>query len=329
MATRVITEPAYQALLHAAGMTDFDAVMRRPGDGPRASTHEFRETVPVRIGERLFFLKRTFRVPAMHVWRDLARGRIPRSQPWREWEAIGSLAGAGLPVMRRAAVGERRSGGLPQAGFVLVEAAGSVNSAADWLRPGGPGRAALSARSRHRLLRELGRLQGKMRQAGFLWPDAHPRHVFAEPDDDQAGGWRFWLIDVERVAWRPGARGMQLTPLAKLMRRCLPFEPTRFEQLAFLAGVKAAMRSAFAPAAVEDGSLLAPHSRGVAIHAPADERDPAAHPVAQKNDFWITPRDAPLLRLAGLDSAEGLFRYADGRALAKDGLSRHRERIRV
>ncbi len=329
MAARVIIEPSYHALLQANGMLDFDAVMQRRADGPRASTHRFRETSPVRLGEQLFFLKRTFRVPGKHIWRDLARRLVPRCQPWREWEAIGLLAGASLPVMKRAAVGERRVGGLPTAGFLLVEAAGGVNTAADWLRPGGSGRAALSARARHQLLRELGRLQGRMRQNGFVWPDAHPRHVFAEPDESAAGGWRFCLIDVERVEQRSGSETIELTPLAKLLRRCLPFEPTRFEQLAFLSGARAATRSPFVAVGADDAAMLLPHSRGVAIHAPPEDREGTSHPVELAKGLWITPRDAPLLKSAGLDTVEGLFRFADGRLLDKRGLERHRQRIRL
>lgn len=329
MAARVIIEPSYHALLQANGMLDFDAVMQRRADGPRASTHRFRETSPVRLGDTLFFLKRTFRVPAKHIWRDLARRQVPRCQPWREWEAIGMLASAGLPVMKRAAVGERRVGGLPTAGFLLVEAATGVNTAADWLRPGSSGRAALSSRARHHLLRELGRLQGRMRLNGFVWPDAHPRHVFAELDESAAGGWRFCLIDVERVEQRTGAPSHDVTPLPKLLRRCLPFEPTRFEQLTFVCGVRAANRSGFVAAAPDDTAMLLPHSRGVAIHAPPEDRDGSSHPVELKKGLWIAPRDAPLLRSAGLDSVDGLFRFADGRSLDKHGLQRHRQRIRL
>jgi len=332
MGTRVIIEPEYQQVLRSAGLVDYDDFMRRPGDGPPTSTHRDRETVPIRIQSAdetlLFFLKRTFRVPIKHVWKDLAARRFPRTQPWREWEAIGSLQLARIPVMRRVAVGERRSRGMPTAGFLLVAAAGGVNTVADWLRPGGPGRAALSVRARHHLVRELGRLQGRMRQAGFLWPDAHPRHIFAEPDQNELGGWRFCIIDVERVIHAPARRARFVAPLRKLLQRALPFEPTRLEQLAFVSGFNAALKVAYPPVWTEPEPLLAPHSHGVPICAP-EVPDRSAFPVRRADGFWMAERDAPILRAAGIDSAAALYRFADGHPLGKKGLDPHRLRMRV
>lgn len=332
MGTRVIIEPEYQDVLRIAGLSEYDDFMRRPSDGPPASSHRDRETVPIRIQcadeTLLFFLKRTFRVPIKHVWKDLAARRFPHGQPWREWEAIGALQLARIPVMRRVAVGERRSRGLPTAGFLLVAAAGGVNTVADWLRPGGPGRAALSVRARHHLIRELGRLQGRMRQAGFLWPDAHPRHIYAEPDENELGGWRFCVIDVERVIHAPGNRSRFVAPLPKLLQRALPYEPTRIEQLAFVSGLDAALKVAYPPAWTEPESLLAPHSHGVPLRAP-EVHDRSVFPIRRADGFWMAEHDAPILRAAGIASSAALYRFADGHPLTKNGLDPHRLRMRV
>src|SRR5262249_20065773 len=151
----------------------------------------------------------------------------------------------------------------------------------------------------------------------FVWPDAHPRHIHAEPDETELDGWRFWLIDVERAVYEPWNRAQHVAPLEKLLRRCLPHEPTRFEQIAFFAGQKRAMSSPVSMSSAGPTSLLAPHSRGIAIQAPEDARDHAGQLDRRGPGLWVNERDLATLDAAGLDSAEGLFRYVEGRALNK------------
>lgn len=332
MTTRLIIEPPYREALRAAGLDSFDAFMRAPGIGPPASIHRTRETVVLRIaggaGAGRLFLKRTFRVPRSHVWRDLLRRRRPRCQPWREWEALGLLAAAGIPVPRRVAVGERRSGGLPTAGFVLMEASDCRRHLADWLGPDPTSDCRLSPAARHRLLAEVGRLHGVMRQRGFLWPDARPSHVLAEPEPAAPGGWRFCLIDVERVTVAAVDRPEFVMPLEKLLRRCLPFEPTRFEQLAFWSGHLASRRNAFLAGGVRTAALLAPHSHGAAIHLMPTARD-NVRMVKAADGLLINERDADVLRAARLDSTRALLNCRDGRVLGKRGLASHRQRLRI
>src|SRR6185436_15249348 len=141
MQTRFEIEPEYADALRAAGLADFDALMKAPA-GPPTSKHRHRETVPIEFdvnGKRQrFFLKRVFKVPGQHSWRPWLRGKPGYSQPAREWDNIKMMEGAGLPVMKRVAVGERRKFGIPVQAFILVEDVGMQWTLENWLIPGFP-----------------------------------------------------------------------------------------------------------------------------------------------------------------------------------------------
>src|SRR5262245_47466035 len=118
-------ESAYEPALRAAGLLDFDALMRVKG-GSAASEHAHRETIPLEISiegaPKRFFLKRVFKVPPKHAIVPLFRRRRNWSQPRREWEMLGKLTESDIPAMKRVAFGERRQMGLPVKAFLLVEA---------------------------------------------------------------------------------------------------------------------------------------------------------------------------------------------------------------
>src|SRR5512140_2186936 len=101
MKTLFEIEPACQPVLRAAGLTDFDAVMRAPGGTP-VGWHRHRETVPLELTvdgrPKRYFLKRVYSVPPKHAFWPLVFGRPGRSQPRREWHALIELERAGIPA---------------------------------------------------------------------------------------------------------------------------------------------------------------------------------------------------------------------------------------
>ncbi|MCK6456298.1 MAG: lipopolysaccharide kinase InaA family protein [Phycisphaerae bacterium] len=324
MKTNVQIEPQYAAVLAAAGLTEFDAFMERRPDGPPASVHRHRETVPICVNgqpaPRRFFLKRVFRVPAKHARADWLRRRVARSQAWREWEAIARLESARIGVMRRVAVGERRRGVRAVSAFLLVEAVEAERTVADWLRM----HDGVTSRMRHRLFAALGETAGRLIRAGLRWPDAHPRHVFAAPADDVPHGWRLWLIDVERV------ESSQSTPdfWATWVRRLLPVEPTRFEQLAFWSRFCCASGLPRTAPVGEASRMLASTSRFVPLRRPTDSSD-APRGLINRDGVWRDPSSEPLLESLGMRDAAELFRARNGSPLDKPGLDAHRRRERI
>jgi len=208
MYTRFEIEPDYVDALRAAGLADFDALMNAPA-GPPTSKHKHRETVPIEFdvnGKRQrFFLKRVFKVPGQHSWRPWLRGKPGYSQPVREWDNIQMMRDAGIPVMKRVAVGERRKFGIPVQAFILVEDVGIQWTLENWLIPGFPKPPGIERIDTGLLLYELGKVQRQIDAKNIRWPDNHAKHIHAEPcenpSDDAA--WRFALIDVERAERRP------------------------------------------------------------------------------------------------------------------------------
>ncbi|MBN2561841.1 MAG: hypothetical protein JXQ75_13020 [Phycisphaerae bacterium] len=190
MKTILEIEPAYESALRAAGLADFDAMMRVEG-GPPTSQHRHRETLPIQIdidGRReRFFLKRVFKVPPKHALWPMIRGRRGASQPHREWHILGELGKAGIPAMRRVAFGERRRCGMPAQAFLLVAAVPMAYTLENWLVPGFPRPAPIEKRLRDRLIYELGVLVRRLHDAGFDWPDISAKHIYAAPRPQDCG----------------------------------------------------------------------------------------------------------------------------------------------
>jgi heptose I phosphotransferase len=343
MATSFQCEPDWQAALRAARLDDFDAVMRAAA-GPAASRHAARETAPVTIerdGEaRRLFLKRVFRVPPRHALGPWVRFRAGRSQPMIEWEMLGRLSAAGIPAMRRVAWGERRRMGVPLQAFLMVEAAPMRRTLEEWLVPGfsrsdgRDGRTApseladpheLSEPLRRRLVRDLGRLVGELHGAGFRWPDIAAKHVFAEPRGE---GWRFCLIDVERMRLA-SPEAPPFTDFDRLLRSFWPLAISPRDLARFAAGyVSANDLSPMARAGRRRVRSWRPRLEPMP-RLPDDYEHPRAMPIVRGGRMMVDGRMAPALREIGLCDMGSLFAFAGGERLDKPGLRGYRERFRV
>jgi tRNA A-37 threonylcarbamoyl transferase component Bud32 len=354
--TIVQIEPAYETALRAAALADFDAMMRAAA-GPPVGGHDRRETVPIEIAvdeqPRRFFLKRVFNVPPKHAFWPLFRGRLGRSQPWREWHMLGELAAAGIPAMQRAAFGERRRFGMPRQAFLLVEAVPMEHTLRDWLVPGFP-KPPLDGRQRRRLILEFGRLVGQLHRRGFVWPDLHPKHIFAAPVSDATGDgrWDFVLIDVERMTRQPQrdaesasptANDYTLDELIELDSSFSPLPVTARDRKCFLAGywsstnerkmdrVRAKNGRAVASPAAERLNQGVPPvlSRALTPRLPDDYEHPHCRPLRERHGLLVDERIRPTLEAVGIRCFEDVFTFGAGESRGKLGLPPFRERIRI
>ena len=340
MKTIVEIEPAFEAALREAGLADFDAMMAVAG-GPPVGWHHHRETLPIEIAVegrlRKFFLKRVFKVPPKHAFWPLFRARLGRSQPWLEWHMLGQLRQAGIPAMRRVALGERRRFGMPTAAFLLVEAVPMPQTLENWLVPGFPKPPAIAKRLRDRLVRELGALIGSLRAAGFAWPDIHAKHIFAAPRSLALDGsaWEFFLIDVERMCRAmPSADSPPPLPAdvaadqLKLLRESLQPMPLAGHDLRrFLAGYYGRDRGpAVSPRVVLAACLTDEYS----CPRLPDNYEHSGHiGLVRVRDFQVDPRETDLLARVGLRNFQDFLDCRKGQSLRKPGLQSYRDRIRL
>ncbi len=336
-------EPAYRSALEAAGLTDFDSFMRAPG-GPPTSRHRYRETVPINFSNggsaNRFFLKRVYRVSPAHSLFPILTLRRGWSQPLREWHACGAMADANLPAMRRVAVGERRSAGVPTQAFLLVEATTFPFALEEWLIPGFVRPLLLDDSRRAALWVELGALVRHICDAGFIWPDLHAKHILVSPIDAatsaaRAGAgdrWAFCLIDLERVR--------RVVPLRHASGEALALERDKRVGEALLQLVESLSPTVFSNDDLTN--LVAGASAGNPVlqaminyaafprpRLPDDYIHPRRIRYEKRMGMQIDARFMTLLQAAGLKSIDDVFQYSQGELLSKPGLAGHRDRIRL
>ena len=341
-------ESPYAEPFAAAGLRCLDDFMRLPAAADASSRHAHRETVSVEIAldgsPRRFFLKRVFRVPPRHAVAPLLRLSLPFSQPLYEWRMLAELETAGIPAMKRIACGERRAIGIPRQAFLLVEEVPLKATLEDWLIPGFSFSAALTEFVRRRLAFAVGAFIGRVHNAGFHWPDVDAKHVFAEPchDVNDSGGWRFALIDVERMR-RSTAQSIQgwkrdgtfpaefRDDLCRLSRSLRTASITRFDLLRFFVGYSRAMTAEKTERvrrrAGSMAECAAPHA--YAPRLPDDFAHPRATIAVRVGDINTSARFAELLRSSELGSIDDIFALRDAERLTKPGLDAFRSRLRV
>lgn len=340
MNTILEIEPSHQSSLGAAGLVEFDAFMRVAGGKP-VSGHRHRETVPLDLSingrSGRFYLKRVFRVPPKHAFWPLFRLRKGESQPRHEWRILDQLQRAGIPAMRRVAFGERRRLGMPVSAFLLVEAVPVPHTLENWLVPGFPKPAAVDQSLLGRLLHDVGTLLGRLHHAGFLWLDAHAKHIFASPPPGggAAIAWQLCIIDVERMGQLPSAPAPeQAAREITILRNSLRPMPLSEEDLhRFLTGyLEGNPASPFGVQAVTGGS----HARLARLadaascpRLPDEYRHPGCSRLVQSGDLLVDPGVVPLLDRHGLRRLKDVFAAVGGESLRKPALRQYRDRIRL
>lgn len=312
-------EPAYRAALAAAGFTTFDAFMRAKTGSP-TSKHAFRETAPIEImvngAPQRFFLKRNFRIPPKHAFIPLLRLQWPFTQPRREWDVIKSLSEAGIPVMKRVAVGERRLVGIPSVAFLLVEAVPMRCTLEDWLVPGFQRSESLDTEKQASLFRAVGVLLRRLDDAGYHWPDLHPKHIFAAPSD--SGEWSFALIDVERMArGSNGAHENVPATLRTLVKSLRPFQLSR-RNLESLCGGYGLSQEVMKRLDINHAPRL-----------PDDYEHPRAIEWLHRDGMIVNARACDDLVQAGITDLSHGLSHPLGESLGKPGLDAYRQRIRL
>lgn len=365
MNTRFEIEPDYADALHAAGLADFDALFNATSAGPPTSKHKHRETVPIEFdvnGKRQrFFLKRVFKVPGQHGWRPWLRGKPGYSQPVREWDNIKMMREAGLPVMKRAAVGERRRFGIPAQAFILVEDVGMQWTLENWLIPGFPKppiQVDISS-----LWREIGRIRGQMDAAGLVWSDVAAKHIYAEPQSQEDGRteWRMELIDVERVARNSSVTNRAIkqqkdaleflsvcSTMHRTWRRSLvkplvdrlwqPFWDSirpriadAMDEVAFRNGYIDVLRRELGPKAPVHGFAagLGVWNSTHPFVLPDGFVHPRSHALQCNAGIVASDEDRRLLNHAALSSFESAMGQIDAESLSKPGLKPYRDRLKL
>lgn len=339
MNTILEIEPSHQSLLGAAGLVEFDAFMLVAGGKP-VSWHRHRETVPLDLSingrSGRFYLKRVFRVPPKHAFWPLFRLRKGESQPRHEWRILDQLQRAGIPAMRRVAFGERRRLGMPVSAFLLVEAVPVPHTLENWLVPGFPKPAAVDQSLLGRLLHDVGTLLGRLHHAGFLWPDAHAKHIFASPPPGggAARAWQLCIIDVERMGQLPSAPAPeQAAREITILRNSLRPMPLSEEDLrrfltGYLEGSPASPFGVQVVSGVGHAKLARLADAASCPRLPDEYRHPRCCGVVRSNDLFVDPAVMPLLAQRGLRCFQDVFSGVGGESLRKAALHEYRDRIR-
>ncbi len=346
MNTRFEIEPDYADALRAAGLANFDTLFNATPSGPPTSRHKHRETVPIEFdvnGKRQrFFLKRVFKVPGQHSWRPWLRGKPGYSQPVREWDNIKMMRDAGLPVMKRVAVGERRKFGIPVQAFILVEDVGIPWTLENWMVPGFSSPPGVDAASRIALWQAVGVLMGRIAHAGIYSWDFGAKHIHVDRcTDSNKPGLRLALIDVERVELENGGKCYFGTPTEFALWTTLfssLMQPgvhvTDEELAAFQAGYTGIEPSRHDQ---EDVQFFCAMARDDYLPKSNPMDDPGFQRVSNpRSKTWLDGNgiriDAlakPILQKLGLSSLTAAFSIQAGDQMRKPGLAGHRDRIRL
>lgn len=346
MTTLFEIEEDYLEALAAAGLADFDALLRAPAAGPPASKHAHRETVPLEIkiggAPRRFFLKRVFKVPARHAIWPLFRFRRGISQPRHEWQILGELAERAIPAAKRVAYGERRVLGVPTQALLLVEAVPFEHTLEDWLVTGFARPANLTCEQREALIRATGRLIGCIHGRGYLWPDIHAKHIFATPalGNPERPDWHLCIIDAERMSrrydhskqhWMTSRFQRHDQELFILHRSTVPTCWSRRDFVLFSQGYGDGMCKYFQTPhhpclrdriRVSERYSMSPTQPDGLRHIRTISREAS-------NGIMAARGDRELLAAAGIHSIDDVFELREGTNLAKPGLASYRDRIRL
>jgi len=346
MNTRFEIEPGYADALRAAGLADFDALFNATPSGPPTSRHKHRETVPIEFdvkGKRQrFFLKRVFKVPGQHSWRPWLRGKPGYSQPVREWDNIRMMREAGLPVMKRVSVGERRKFGIPLQAFILVEDVGIRWTLEDWMVPGFSPPPGVDPAARIALWHAVGTVMGRIACAGIYGRDFEAKHIYVDRcTDTNEPGFRVALIDVERVELLDGGYGcfgvtkefaLWTVLFHSLMQ---PGVYVSDEELAaFQTGCLSIDSSQLDRDDVQFFSAMArddylPKSNPMGDYSFQRVSNPRSKKWLTSDGMRIDALVKPILEKLGLSSLTAAFSLQPGDQLRKSGLASHRDRTRL
>jgi len=148
-----------------------------------------------------------------------------RSPALREWSALRTADGLGLPVPRAVALGWRREG-LQRESFLVTEAVHDGIAVSACLF----GRDRLPAFKRHQVVRAAALVIRRMHEAGIFHKDLHLDNLIASSIHDSP---TVHLIDFQRVAfYRSLKPHLRTLNLAMLDGGCI--EATRTDRLRFL-----------------------------------------------------------------------------------------------
>lgn len=342
MSDRLHVQPDARDLFGQLGLSGFDSVMAFRS-GMTVSQHKHRSTALVLLGEgagtRRLYLKRVYRALPKHIFEDLAAGRMPCSQPLKEWRAIELCRRRGIAVMRGLAWGERSVMGVPRQAFIFVEAVPAVESLDEAMRRlNGPDPDGRLAAERRALARELGTFVARLHGAGLVWPDMVGKHIYLAPDPStQDLRWRFFLIDVERLT-SGGSRRTRRRDVARLFDslRCHRLRVTDLLRFADSYLHRGSTRWSEHRARVVNAFRWAGRvirrswaTRGPRLPMPDDAPTPDERLFTRYGKVIVNTAYVPILQANGLVSFGSVFRHEGGLRLDKANIGSWRQRWRI
>lgn len=198
--------PQDRAVLERAGLTTFDAVMALPQDAgfDKAGLKPWRRRTRIELQDaagatHVYFLKRFVEPPSSAQFKRRLSGRSLGFGP-AEGAAATALHDAGIRTFRVAATGQRITGGVEQASFVLIAQLAGESLERWWPMHCDELYVPEQSPRRIALIEELGAFCAQFHAAGFVHRDLYFSHVFL--DESQPPGSRYALIDLGRV-FRP------------------------------------------------------------------------------------------------------------------------------
>jgi hypothetical protein len=153
----------YQRIIKDAALDGFEPLMFQ-AQGTMIQKDDRQEVIRLELSNNglplICFLKRTTVEKTRASFGMLLRGLRPRSEPYREMQAIDALRQQRFSTMKVIAWGEQRCCGFPRRGFVLVEEVKGRDAQEMFLE----GDASL----RRRIIVSMGGLMGRLNVAGFF-----------------------------------------------------------------------------------------------------------------------------------------------------------------
>ena len=155
---RLQINPAFADLLQSNHLSDYAKIMHS-GDGETVEDNEQRDVRRLRLGEQVFYLKRTKSEKITSAFESYARARLAHSKPVKEMLQFKYLAERGFDVAEVVASGEQLRLGIPQRGFIITAEA-SGKDLAEVYRGANTG-------DRILILGQFGALLGRLHDQGF------------------------------------------------------------------------------------------------------------------------------------------------------------------
>ncbi|MFQ5730617.1 MAG: lipopolysaccharide kinase InaA family protein, partial [Planctomycetaceae bacterium] len=128
-------------------------------------------------------------------WQAFLQNVVRPAKAQLEWDAVERVRAAGIPTVRRVALGVRKRGLFAADSYLVTREIDNVRTLHEFVARHS---ASAPASLRHGLSRALGELIGTLHRRGLLHRDLHAGNVLVRVDPKR--GIRLWLIDLHAVS---------------------------------------------------------------------------------------------------------------------------------